>query len=278
MAKKIVLRYSQRWISNFDRRKLVFGDESVEPRHLSTGKCLCQFFEDEYRLKSQGAPIERFAYQDSSDIIVEPPRRLKPLTSSRGHVKHPSPIPTVSSRFHSDSGNVTIDIDLGSRYTSAFSADDQGDCGFRPFNHEVDYESSHSTLSYHQSDVDDIELGSNELSITRSDDLIRKLRLFLQLRKEELQNFDGSLFSSAFDHMPTPFIVPNKNVLDNSSLGTSNDAITDTDGRQSDNSDDVNCMTRGKRFFNQRGLFSLTTNSSKKVPRDNKTCNALEVC
>uniref|UniRef100_A0A6G1SPC9 Uncharacterized protein n=1 Tax=Aceria tosichella TaxID=561515 RepID=A0A6G1SPC9_9ACAR len=50
LAKKIVLRFSQRWISHFDGSKLMFTDDDVtRPRHLSTGKCLCQFIEEHFK-------------------------------------------------------------------------------------------------------------------------------------------------------------------------------------------------------------------------------------
>lgn len=43
----MVLSYSQRWILYYEKRKLMFNtDDQVPPRHLSTGKCLCQFVED----------------------------------------------------------------------------------------------------------------------------------------------------------------------------------------------------------------------------------------
>lgn len=47
LATKIILKYSQRWISLFDKRKLNFSD-NTSPRHLSTGKCLCQFIEEHF--------------------------------------------------------------------------------------------------------------------------------------------------------------------------------------------------------------------------------------
>uniref|UniRef100_A0A6G1S4J1 Uncharacterized protein n=1 Tax=Aceria tosichella TaxID=561515 RepID=A0A6G1S4J1_9ACAR len=49
LAKRIVLSYSQRWISHFDRSKLLLHDDGSRPRHLSTGKCLCQFIEENLR-------------------------------------------------------------------------------------------------------------------------------------------------------------------------------------------------------------------------------------
>lgn len=47
LAKKIILRYSQRWILMFDKKKLSFTSQ-VSARHLSTGKCFCQFIEDQF--------------------------------------------------------------------------------------------------------------------------------------------------------------------------------------------------------------------------------------
>lgn len=78
MAKKIVLKYSQRWISQYDRRKLVFSgdeDDQIEPRHLSTGKCICQFFEAQYleakRLKNVAPEDEHKTLNDLKDVKVE---------------------------------------------------------------------------------------------------------------------------------------------------------------------------------------------------------------
>lgn len=48
LAKKIVLRFGQRWISHYDKHKLMFTDDKTKPRHLSTGKCLCQFIEEHF--------------------------------------------------------------------------------------------------------------------------------------------------------------------------------------------------------------------------------------
>lgn len=47
IATKIILKISQRWISFFDQQKLAFSD-NTSPRHLSTGKCLCQFVEEHF--------------------------------------------------------------------------------------------------------------------------------------------------------------------------------------------------------------------------------------
>ncbi|KAG9510940.1 hypothetical protein GZH46_00503, partial [Fragariocoptes setiger] len=47
-AKKILLRYSQRWFVLLYENKLQFNSQA-NPRHMSTGKCLCQFIEEYFR-------------------------------------------------------------------------------------------------------------------------------------------------------------------------------------------------------------------------------------
>lgn len=133
----------------------------------------------------------------------------------------------------------------------------------------------HSRPSRSNSNVS-LEMGHNE-TILRSDDLIRKLRLLLQLRKDELQHFEGSIYSSALERTPTPFIVSNDTNSRKGSSMTSSEVSSVVDERRSDASDG-NCMLKGRRLFEQRGIFSIITSSSKKAQQDTNRNHVLEIC
>lgn len=62
---------------------------------------------------------------------------------------------------------------------------------------------SGSKLSATSSPEVSLDMGGD--SITRSDDLVKKLRLLLELKKDELKGIDSSLFSAMLYRSPPPF-------------------------------------------------------------------------
>lgn len=161
MAKKILLRYSQRWISQYDKRKLMFADDNLEPRHLSTGKCLCQFIE------------EQLNRVDNNDTET----KVKTSKQSSLRERRANELDTRSASF-----------DATSSSSSSSSS-------------SIDHDQSQNGSSEMDQNIDmSLEFGGD--SIGRSDDLIKRLRLLLELRKDDLQGIGSSLFADI--HSKTP--------------------------------------------------------------------------
>ena len=70
-ADKLLLRYSQRWVKEFVRRRIdlnlpIHGDASVTPstaatpRHWNGSRCPCQFIEEHLRFK----PTTKFSFKE----------------------------------------------------------------------------------------------------------------------------------------------------------------------------------------------------------------------
>lgn len=108
-----------------------------------------------------------------------------------------------------------------------------------------------------------LELGSD--LITRSDDLVRKLRLLLELRKNELQGIDSSLFSGLQYKVPQTFTEPTETFNPVS--------VQKPQANQNQN------KTPKKKFYNQKdGLFFLTLNGAKKGQQDMLRNQIREIC
>lgn len=302
----------------------------MEPRHLSTGKCLCQFFEDEYRNKlvpvienEQTQPLSLHSNSTSNDRFNEVKRPTKQATdhvvirynsdqTDRHSLEKQATddvilgpqkvalIPNAPTKRVHMSDSVVIDMNqksfnnnINSRdksYLTNASNPQQND-HLKDNEYSVDEndrvdtkylsQSRYSTYKRHRrldsSSTDhrlsssgnsevSLEFSSNDLSLTRSDDLIKKLRLLLELKKNELQNLDGSLFSSALQRAPTPFIIPNdSDKMPIGSLTNSNEAITETESSSSDK----NSMTKGKRLLGHKTLLTIGTNNvDRRISQD----------
>jgi hypothetical protein len=107
LAKKIVLGYSQRWISHYDRSKLLFDDDRSRPRHLSTGKCLCQFIE-EYLMDRPGQ--QAADVQERSDEAVQTSRDLRPADSRKQCVDRPVWQSRTADYGAQEAGKIAIDM------------------------------------------------------------------------------------------------------------------------------------------------------------------------
>lgn len=109
LATKLVLRFSQRWISLFNKHKLAFS-EKASPRHLSTGKCPCQYIEEHFQssaVSRQQSPIaataaRKLSYKNSSiyiptsaDAYIKTSKEQTVMQAADGVAKEPARVAVV---------------------------------------------------------------------------------------------------------------------------------------------------------------------------------------
>lgn len=238
LAKKIVLRYSQRWISYFDKRKLMFNDDKVKPRHLSTGKCLCQFVEEHFRNNKLEAKND--LHEEERALHEDNQGNGQTLTAANG----------IGCQSNSQKQSIN------DNNTNRTSDDDQKDLiqvkksrngiftrnnnQLTTLSHVVDmqqYANQSETISDdfsddniddeddNQEDIDsvdrinlanertasstspvtdvssDLDGTTNSGELLSNDDLIKKLRFILELRKNDLNgSFGGSYEQQYYQH------------------------------------------------------------------------------
>lgn len=316
LAKKIVLRYSQRWISYFDKRKLTFNDDRVGPRHLSTGKCLCQFVEEHFKNNSNQEQSVHYSKNNEQSppatvrnnyltngneatLVFGRPKAYNQETLIRPQVIHNQQVtavrvvPTLSrlvSLNESPPEHLKINMESADqRFPSPLHQTTDSSVinlwNLQQFN-DKQYPAKlyvpplgYSVTNQTPLSSPDVSLEMNSDSIGRSDDLVRKLRLLLELRKNELQGLDGSLFSNILNKTPQTFVpfedIGNKHPVANDvSTSTNNSVASSKDGN-------LVKVDDGKKFFSQReGLFFFNTNGAKKSQHHNGTNrnHVLEIC
>lgn len=175
---KIILRYSQRWISYFDKQKLIFSDDQTSPRHLSTGKCLCQFIEEHFQgNKHDGSRLTTSNNKSGSrksqrqQQLVIGDHRSKQLSEIHEQVAEPKLTKVLYAVKDKPIPSLSYMVSMKDQIRIDMKGAEDGRIG------------------------PDVSLDMSGELISRSDDLVKKLRLLLELRKDELQGIDGSLFS-----------------------------------------------------------------------------------
>lgn len=229
----------------------MFTDDRIRPRHLSTGKCLCQFIEEHFSNDETTTfnSNNHMCEEQSPPLSAKHPQSMTPTTNNRHqmHLKPPpkqlieetqvkrkvigsqeasNALPTISRLVSQrdqttpvahenhqatiDSGGCANDVQVAQR------KDQSKPNGFTVLNswhhllgteNETVVDMSNMTANcnsdHNQQQFQTPTTSSPDLSmeigcdsISRRDDLVRKLRLLLELRKNELQGIDGSeLFS-----------------------------------------------------------------------------------
>lgn len=371
LAKKIILRYSQRWISYFENGKLMFIDDRSRPRHLSTGKCLCQFIEehfknaqkcDENENETEIQDQEQKAYNKETKITYQTDKKLNLLysysdsDSANNHKQHKAveetlvkplvirkcasmapTIPTLSGLVSLKENSLPehLRIDMGPSYYSHYQTNNnyynysynlpkilEAEQKQQQHQHQLQRPPDGVMLNlsaqplegtkehYNQvlgekEHLNQSPASSPDVSLRRSDDLVRKLRLLLELRQNELQGIDGSLFSGllyksshnysdnfGLNHQvnqvqagengtTNTFAVNNK-----SSSSTINSAFTCNESEAKINkevpieSSAIKGPKEAKKFYSQgEGLFFLSSNGAKKSQQvENRNNRILEIC
>lgn len=134
---------------------------------------------------------------------------------------------------------------------------------------EDSYTASPTVASQSTSNSAEVSLEMGSDLIGRSDDLVRKLRLLLELRKNELQGIDGSLFSAVLYKAPQQFSTSdqeaNQHHQDPTSLDdqTNGQASATAVGSDSNNGPIVK-SGGGRKFYQREGLFFLGSGGGKK--------------
>lgn len=299
----------------------MFTDERVRPRHLSTGKCLCQFIEEHFKnvqqLKKQRQQqpnlttiIANNSYastqatlvlgekqpQQPSEVLVDKQTVLRQFTSptipTLSHLvalkeslkidtNYGLNTPTVTGDTNLNNNNNMIQANNGLYFNSWHQK--LGD------NIKLTLETPPNLLNQKQETSANVSLEMGSDLISRSDDLVKKLRLLLVLRKNELQGLDHeSLFSGVLHKTPQQSSSAES---DSTSINNNNESKTDgnnTSPKLKQNSAKLSfsktnpSTDSGKKFYNQKdGLFFFGANGAKKVQhqQDIETRNhVLEIC
>lgn len=295
----------------------MFADDNLEPRHLSTGKCLCQFIEEQLitsdkittrssSSQTQKAKFERRhgesgAANTECRVVIdigEPKVKPRMLTTTQQVIPTLSRMISLRDReTHGDSydfesvsamANLSPALNLNG-VESRLANSNQWRTQPAPSSIGEDDSSESSEADLHSTTRDiSLELGGD--SIGRSGDLVKRLRLLLELRKDDLQGIGSSLFSDIQSRTPQ-FLADNSTdhtyVQNHSSTGyTTADSLT-IDSSQHDppvprTPTPVQGAKKGKKIFRQRdGLFLLGMIGTKKSqqqeaqqPKD----RILEIC
>lgn len=288
----------------------MFTDDRVGPRHLSTGKCLCQFIEEHFKNTNnyqKQQPANGFNEQ-APQVTTLTSHHLPPntelksnqetLINSQKIYNQQSIVPTLSRLVSlNDNRPEHLKIDMktvGQQHVIPINQPDgllinfwrsqeQQQLAISNEKHLVanlnltpSIQTFANSSPLNSPDVS-LEIGSD--SIGRSDDLVRKLRLLLELRKNELQGLDGSLFSNILYKTPQPF--PALNQMDNKTQVSSRDVTARTKGEiTSIKENNLVKVNAGKKFYNQReGLFFFGTNGTKKSQHNGTNRDhVLEIC
>lgn len=283
----------------------MFTDDRIRPRHLSTGKCLCQFIEEQFKniehcdqqqAKYNSTNIMNSYTNTKATLVINGKEQqhqetiVKPQVIRNYALIAPNvPIPTlsrlVSLKEDRKVNQSQIDMTLEAQPEVKLLTTRSQPNGFAQtlwqpsLNNNNDMKAANTIqvpLSQRASiptatsnpDVC-LEMGGD--LIGGGDDLVKKLRLLLELRKNELQGIDGSLFSKVLYKTPQQFIPPNPDTQSTQSI----DGEPDSGVPIKENT--------GKKFFSQReGLFFLGTNSVKKSQQQQEQNVArnhvLEIC
>lgn len=329
LAKKIILRYSQRWISYFDKRKLMFLDDKTKPRHLSTGKCLCQFIEEQFKGEQVGGnrvvSRQLVAEEKAEQVLVKPQvikleskfvtasasQRTIPTLSEIVSFKEEAQIQgqqSAATNPNSTEPERAVDIDFNGTIAQSVMGIDKSGKHQASCLVQSDHQACNVSLnqeSQRQLPLDAISLEMDQEAIGKGDDLIKKLRLLLEVRKNDLQGIDlqGQLFSSVLcknQQPPLDYLLSNHTSIaieNNNHDDYANDINNNTiHSTNSSKTKDGNSDNSKKKFFKPEGLFFLTSKKSQHryntsaataaaptattttTTTTNKTHHVLEIC
>lgn len=162
--------------------------DEVEPRHLSTGKCLCQFFEEQHL----HGITQQEATQFNDQLSNVKTTTTNVISKQQQEVVNGDKKPLMYNNNNNNKIQLVIES-VPAKVVPAKSSVTTRDNN----SHEVRLDMSplgrEKNLGAEEESGQDMDLGS---PISRSEDLIKKLRLYLALRTNELQALDGQFFSS----------------------------------------------------------------------------------
>lgn len=300
----------------------MFNDDRVGPRHLSTGKCLCQFVEEHFKNNNNNNIKEQRSEQhyDNEQLVQQSTIQSNYLSNTdqatlafsglkqrqqsynqetliKPQLIHNQQmatriVPTLSGLVSFNESrpleHLKIDMEtINQQYRSPYLKQINGSAAIsNSWNQQQQPNEKHfinqltvPITSQTALSSPDVSLEMDSDSIVRSDDLVRKLRLLLELRKNELQGLDGSLFSSILNKTPQPFTpfdeVANEHPISNDVSTRANNSVV------SSKDNNLVKVNDGKKFCNQReGLFFFGSSGTKKSQNHNGTNrnHALEIC
>lgn len=281
----------------------MFTDDGIKPRHLSTGKCLCQFIEEHF--KNTNEPFDKKQQQQQDNqataitiITTNSHLDTKVTAISENETKETteigrqdeqqqqeSPIeaqvlrnemqavPTlshiVSMKEQTDSFKIHMD-----QVQTSNSNSGQGQIVNEFAAHLSQQKQQNLTLdrANSTSPLTDVSLDLDG-DLLNNDDLIKKLRFLLELRKNQFNGMDGAFYKQQYS---TSFVYNNKQKSINGNILS--DQTMTGDGHQQNG--DVTTPTTiktssGKKFFNQsEGLFFFSTKKNQQVNMK----QILEIC
>lgn len=306
LATKIVLRYSQRWISFYDRQKLMFADDSARPRHLSTGKCLCQFIEEQFECadfnESDAAPTNVIETRDSA--LVPAPlangcaqSALDECEAERASARSPAGGATLQRQGLGAPAELSLQQQLDllvptlSQLVSVRERQASRSCELatcaanKSLQHNLAAHLQHERLESNSSPATERSLDLTEASDSgRNEELIRRLKLLLDSRKDEFaRGLDGQTGQGG-QSARLPTIISADSLgeqLKQRSLVASTQTIDLQDegpAGANHNHNHSHISQLGKRFFSQtEGIFFLGTKKSQQGVYG-KQQQMLEIC
>lgn len=268
----------------------MFTDDHSEPRHLSTGKCLCQFIEEHFR-NQVGAqrttgnkkPVttrNSYANMKATKLTINGTKQ------HNGTTGRPTPVPSLSKLLSQRdlTDNFMISMtesesrtkpEVEARVDSSITRNTFGSLNSTSADESSDSQASDSSRERkcHSTNTNHLSLEIDGDAIGRSDDLVKKLRLLLELNGDELQGLDKSIFSGLLYEAPNgyfPYLCDQNHP--NNPGETSRQSSSQGNSRPQSG--------EGKRFFAQtESFFFLGANNKKNHRQEIKPTNhILKMC
>lgn len=271
----------------------MFTDDQIRPRHLSTGKCLCQFIEEHF---SNYQKCNTDKYDKTTSIEHNYTKVNLVINNKRQQDEIPIKAKSVGNNLQMKRPTIPTLSDIVRRQNRPLYT--KIDFDHVPVNHEEEFTSHQpngfisSLASERQNQIETSRQSGGQMSpvsspevslemegdlISRSDDLVRKLRLLLELRKNELNGLDGSLFSAISYKTPQSiFQLPHEE--DEQHREAMKHCL------ETQESPEVMAhppLHETKKFFHRRdGLFFFPSSGPKKTsqPDTNTRSHILEIC